>query len=278
MSKAQVQQKSSTAPPRRGGRTNLGKGGGVPAQTLPEGVVPARELERDAREVPVDADPRVPTRPTDALKRAVDIVFSLIGLALTAPVWIVLPVWIKLEDDGPVFYSQERVGKGGEHFTSLKFRSMTPRTDCDGPLRQAECERDRITRVGAFMRTCALDELPQLLNILRGDMSLVGPRALLPEEIENHSENGEPVRLVELPGYGVRHSIRPGLTGLAQTRIARDVPHEKKFRYDVRYVWNRNAWLDLRLIFQSVVISLMGKWPEIEKQGSSGESVAYYAD
>lgn len=278
MSKAQAEQNSSTAPSRSGGRPSLGKGSGVPVQTLPEGAVRERELEREAREVSVDADPRVPTRPTDPVKRTIDVLFSLIGLALTAPAWVVLPIWIKLEDGGPVFYTQERVGKGGEHFTSLKFRSMTPRTDGEGPLRQAECEKDRITRVGAFMRTCALDELPQLLNILRGDMSLVGPRALLPEEIENHSEDGEPVRLVELPGYGVRHSIRPGLTGLAQTRIARDVPHEKKFRYDVRYVWNRSAWLDVKLIVQSVVISLMGRWPEIEKKGSSGESVAYHAD
>ncbi len=278
MSKGQAQQTSSPVTPQGGAPPAPGKGGGVPTQTLPEGVLPERELERETREVSVDADPRVPTRPTDPLKRAVDVLFSLIGLVLTAPAWVVLPMWIRLEDGGPVFYTQERVGKGGEHFTSLKFRSMTPRRDCEGPLRQAECEKNRITHVGAFMRTCALDELPQLLNILRGDMSLVGPRALLPEEIENHSEDGEPVRLVEIPGYGVRHSIRPGLTGLAQTRIARDAPHEKKFRYDVRYVWNRGVWLDLKLIVKSVVISLMGKWPEIEKRGSSGDPVAYHAE
>lgn len=278
MSKAQAQQRSAAAPRERRARPSPGKTGGAPVHALPEGVVPERELEREAWELSVDADPRVPTRPTDPVKRGVDILFSLIGLVLTTPAWLILPVLIKLEDGGPVFYTQERVGKGGEHFTSLKFRSMRPRKERGGPLRQAECEKDRITKVGAFMRACALDELPQLLNILRGDMSLVGPRALLPEEIENHSEDSEPVRLVELPGYGVRHSIRPGLTGLAQTRIARDVPHEKKFRYDVRYVWNRSAWLDFKLIVQSVVISLMGKWPEIEKKGSSGESVAYHAE
>lgn len=279
MSKAQVQQRSATASPQRRARPAPGKAGGAPVRALPEGVVEGRELSPAERGASVDADPRVPTRPTDPVKRGVDVLFSLVGLLLTTPAWVVLPILIKLEDGGPIFYTQERVGKGGEHFTSLKFRSMRPRTECEGPLRQAECETDRITKVGAFMRACALDELPQLLNILRGDMSLVGPRALLPEEIENHSEDGEPVRLVELPGYGVRHSIRPGLTGLAQTRVARDVPHEKKFRYDVCYVWNRGLWLDLKMIVQSVVISLLGKWPEIEKEGSSGgKSVALHGE
>lgn len=265
MSNPETQHRASTAPAQRRTRSARRHPRGAPVESLPDGAVPERELPRESREVSVEDDPYVPTRPTDPVKRAVDVLFSLIGLVLTAPAWAVLPIWIKLEDGGPVFYTQERVGKGGERFTSLKFRSMTPRDGSDGPLRQAECEKDRITQVGAFMRTCALDELPQLLNILRGDMSLVGPRALLPEEVENHSEDGEPVRLVEIPGYGVRHSIRPGLTGLAQTRLARDVPHAKKFRYDVRYVWNRSVWLDLKLIVRSVAISLMGKWPEVER-------------
>lgn len=239
----------------------------APLQEVPEGTAAGSVRLEERRQVAggEDAQVHVPTRPTDPFKRTIDVLFSLIGLVLTAPAWVILPLWIKLEDGGAVFYSQERVGKGGRHFTSLKFRSMRPRADRDGPLRQAECEQERITRVGAFMRACALDELPQLLNILRGDMSLVGPRALLPEEVENHSEDGEPVRLVDLPGYGVRHSIRPGLTGLAQTCVARDVPHARKFRYDVRYVWNRSLWLDLRLIVKSVAISLMGKWPEVER-------------
>lgn len=144
-------------------------------------------------------------------------------LVLTAPAWVILPTLIKLEDGGPVFHGQERVGKGGERFTSWKFRSMEPRPDRDGPPAQAEREADRVARVGAFMRPRALDELPQLVNVLRGDMSLVGPRALLPEEVEARSEDGEAVRLEELPGYAERHSICPGLTGLAQTSVARDL-------------------------------------------------------
>lgn len=204
-------------------------------------------------------------RPTPPLKRALDVIGALAGLAATAPAWGVLAALIKLEDGGPVLYAQERVGKGGERFTSWKFRSMRPRPERDGPPAQAERERERITRVGAFMRPRALDEIPQLLNVLRGEMSLVGPRALLPEEVEHRSEDGDPVRLEELPGYEERHSVLPGLTGLAQTRAARDVPHRRKFHYDVLYARNRSPWLDLRLIVRSVGISLLGGWPEIER-------------
>lgn len=224
------------------------------------------------------ADPdTVPTRPTDPVKRAADVLFALVGLLLTAPAWLVLPVLIRLEDGGPVFYAQDRVGKGGERFTSWKFRSMRPRRERDGPLPQAEREADRITRVGAVMRPRALDELPQLWNVLRGDMSLVGPRALLPEEVEHRSEDDEPVRLEELPGYAERHSVRPGLTGLAQTHAARDRPHRQKFHYDILYVRNRSVWLDLKLVLLSVGISLLGGWPEIER-GESGSVWALLKD
>lgn len=243
-------------------------------ETLREAQVPERGLDDDRRQLSLNEEPPVIPEPTDSLKRAVDVIFSLTGLVLTAPAWVILPILIKLEDGGPVLYRQERVGKGGELFTSLKFRSMSPRSESTGPFLQAEQEKSRITRVGAFMRRCALDELPQLLNILHGDMSLVGPRALVPEEIENHSESGDPVRLAELPGYAVRHSIRPGLTGLAQIQLPRDAPHAKKFRYDIRYVRSRNIWLDIKLIVRSVLISLTGRWTN----GERGYEVCCRAD
>lgn len=206
-------------------------------------------------------------RDHDPAKRAVDVVFSLAGLLLTAPAWVILPLLIRLEDGGPVLFAQERVGKGGERFTSWKLRSMRSRPERDGAPAQAEREEDRVTRVGAFMRPRALDEIPQLVNVLRGEMSLVGPRPLLPEEVEARSDDGQPVRLEELPGYAERHSVRPGLTGLAQTRAPRDLPHRDKFSYDVRYVRIRSLWLDLELIVRSVGISLLGAWPEIERGG-----------
>lgn len=227
-------------------------------ERTPGSIAAERDFARDAKDL------KVPTRSTDPWKRTLDLLCSSIGLLLTLPAWIVLPILIKLEDGGPVFFTQERVGKGGQHFRSLKFRSMTPRGEDDGVCKQAEKEKHRITRVGAFMRRCALDELPQLLNILKGDMSLVGPRALLPEEDEHRGE--EPVRLIDLTGYEERHSVRPGLTGLAQVRAPRDLPHREKFRYDLRYVQNRGLWLDLKLILRSVLISLSGRWPDVGRE------------
>ncbi|MFC1791904.1 sugar transferase [Gemmatimonadota bacterium] len=207
----------------------------------------------------------VQTQPKDSpIKRAMDVVLASAGLLVTAPAWILLPLAIKLEDGGTVFYKQERVGRGGRYFTSWKFRSMKPLEDGSGPLMQAHLEDGRITRVGRFMRATALDELPQLLSIVRGDMSLVGPRALLPVEVVS-GEDGEPVRLEEIPGYWERHSVRPGLTGIAQVHAPRDITHENKFRYDLLYVRQRSITLDLFLIARSVWNSLTGAWPRVGK-------------
>lgn len=197
-----------------------------------------------------------------AAKRALDVVIALSQVVLTAPAWLLLPLAIKLEDGGPVFFRQERVGKGGERFTSWKFRSMAPRRQRGGAPKQAELEEHRVTRLGRLLRATALDELPQLWNILRGEMSFVGPRALVPEEREANG-GGDLVRLEELPGYEERHSVRPGLTGLAQVRAPRDLPHRQKFRYDLLYVRERTLWLDLKLIARSVWISLRGAWPDV---------------
>jgi lipopolysaccharide/colanic/teichoic acid biosynthesis glycosyltransferase len=223
-------------------------------------AVEARLAERTAW-----AAPRAVGRRADlAVKRTLDVGFAVMGLLLTAPAWILLPLLIKLEDGGPVFYAQERVGLGGRRFRSWKFRSMRPRKDEDGPLLQAHLEEGRITRLGRLMRARALDELPQLWSILRGDMSLVGPRALLPEEIV--SEGGAVVvRLEDIPGNGERHSVRPGLTGLAQVYARRDLPHRRKFRYDLLYVRRRSTVLDLMLITRSVWNSLTGAWPKVGK-------------
>lgn len=219
----------------------------------------------DAIPFPVEAPDLSPplARQLDAVaKRALDVLLALSQLVLTAPAWLLVPLAIRLEDGGPIFFRQERVGKDGEPFTSRKFRSMAPRKRRGAPPSQAELEEHRVTRVGRFLRATALDELPQLWNILAGEMSFVGPRALLPEEREANG-GGDLVRLEELPGYEERHSVRPGLTGLAQVRAPRDLPHRQKFRYDLLYVRKRTLGLDLRLIARSVWISLRGKWPEV---------------
>jgi lipopolysaccharide/colanic/teichoic acid biosynthesis glycosyltransferase len=192
------------------------------------------------------------------MKRAFDSALALIGLALSAPVSLVCASLIKLEDGGPVFYTQARVGREGRVFQTLKFRSMRPDAEAEtGPL-QARPGDARVTRVGRMMRATAIDELPQLWNILRGDMSFVGPRALRPGEIEK--EGNELVALEAVPGYVQRIAVRPGLTGIAQVYARRDLPRRYKFKYDALYVRHQSFWLDIRLILLSFWISFRGTW------------------
>jgi lipopolysaccharide/colanic/teichoic acid biosynthesis glycosyltransferase len=193
------------------------------------------------------------------VKRAFDIALSGTGLLLSAPLWGAFAALIKLEDGGPIFFTQERVGLGGRVFTTLKFRSMRPDAEAASGAVQATANDPRVTRIGRFMRATAMDELPQLWNILRGDMSFVGPRALRPGEIEAGSD-GKLTRLEEVPGFEHRIKVRPGLTGIAQVYARRDLPRRQKFRYDRLYV-ERGSWsLDLRLILLSFWISLLGTW------------------
>lgn len=192
-------------------------------------------------------------------KRFLDLLLSSVGLTLSAPVWVLLGLAIKLEDGGPIFYGQDRVGKAGCRFKSWKFRSMVQDSDEKfGPLQAAENDH-RMTRVGRLLRATALDELPQLWSIFKGDMSLVGPRALLPAEIEVTGKR-ELVPIDLIPGFWERHSVRPGLTGLAQIYAPRDVPRRHKFKYDLIYIKNRSFWLDLKLIALSFWITFRGKW------------------
>lgn len=213
------------------------------------------------------ANQTVPVRPP-LLKRPLDLFLSGLGLLLSAPLWAVIAIGIKLEDGGPVFYGQERVGQGGKRFRSWKFRSMVPDSDEQfGPL-QARDGDSRVTRAGRFLRATALDELPQLWNIFTGDMSFVGPRALVPEEIEVSSSRfnvqgsrvNDPVPLEKIPGYEERHQVRPGLTGVAQVYAPRDIPRRQKFRLDLLYIRKQSFWLDLKLIALSFWISFRGRW------------------
>jgi lipopolysaccharide/colanic/teichoic acid biosynthesis glycosyltransferase len=193
------------------------------------------------------------------LKRVFDATLATSGLVLSSPLWIVFAGAIKLEDGGPVFYRQSRVGLGGRTFDALKFRSMRPDAEQATGAVQATQQDPRVTRIGRFMRATAMDELPQLVNILRGDMSFVGPRALRPGEIETGSD-GRLERLENVPGFEHRIRVRPGLTGLAQVYARRDVPRRQKFRYDRLYVERRSWCLDVRLILLSFWISLQGTW------------------
>jgi len=198
-----------------------------------------------------------------AAKRAFDVALAGVGLGLAWPLGLAIAALVKLEDGGPVFFAQPRVGRDGVRFQSWKFRSMHPDAARLGP-RQAEAGDARVTRVGRVLRSTAMDELPQLWNILRGDMSFVGPRALMPDEIEVGAA-GPSVPLAAIAGYEARHRVRPGLTGIAQIYADRDVPRRDKFRYDLLYIRRRSFGLDLRLILLSFWITLRGSW---ERRGA----------
>ena len=197
--------------------------------------------------------------PIPPAKRLLDVSLSGIGLLLSSPIWALLAAAIKIEDGGPVFYGQERVGEGGRIFYAYKFRSMIPDSDAKFGALQASEHDPRVTKVGRIMRATAMDELPQLWNIFVGDMSFVGPRALRPGEIEARGD-GSHEKLEDVPGFAERHNIRPGLTGIAQIFAPRDIARRNKFRYDRLYIRRRGFGLDLQLIALSFWITFRGRW------------------
>jgi lipopolysaccharide/colanic/teichoic acid biosynthesis glycosyltransferase len=205
------------------------------------------------------ARPVIHVRPLPASKRLFDLALSCAGLIVSAPIGALIALAIKLEDGGTVFYGQDRVGEGGRLFRALKFRSMIPNAEAGTGALQAAANDPRVTRVGRVLRATALDELPQLWNIVRGDMSFVGPRALRPGEIET-SGNGRHVDMEAIPGYSERHRVRPGLTGIAQVFAPRDIPRRSKFRYDRLYIRRQSFALDMRLIALSFWVTFRGGW------------------
>jgi len=193
------------------------------------------------------------------LKRALDVALSGAGLIASLPVWAAAAAAIKLEDGGPIFFGQERVGLGGRPFFVWKFRSMIPDAEAKVGALQASAHDPRVTRVGRIMRATAMDELPQLWSIFKGDMSFVGPRALRPGEIEVRGD-GRMEALEDVPGFAERCRVPPGLTGVAQIFAPRDIPRRQKFRYDRVYIRRRSFLLDVRLILLSFWITFRGTW------------------
>jgi lipopolysaccharide/colanic/teichoic acid biosynthesis glycosyltransferase/glycosyltransferase involved in cell wall biosynthesis len=222
-----------------------------------------RSFDELCRCVAVTARERTAAAPGRRLtlwaKRALDLTLSGAGLVASAPIWAVIAALVKLEDSGPVFYEQERSGLNGKPFTVWKFRSMVPDAEARTGAVQATTDDPRITRVGRLLRATAMDELPQLWNIFKGDMSFTGPRALRPGEIEVVGRN-QFERLEDVPGFSRRASVRPGLTGVAQIYAPRDIPRRHKFKYDLLYVRRQSLWLDLRLIALSFWITFRGSW------------------
>jgi len=197
-----------------------------------------------------------------ALKRPFDKCLSGLGLLLSAPLWGLAGLAIKLEDSGPVFFRQERWGRGGVPIHVLKFRTMSPNAD---RTLQATPDDPRITRIGRILRATAFDEIPQLLNIWRGEMSFVGPRAL-PINERQIREDGTELPDKDIPGFVERLRVRPGLTGIAQIWAPRDVPRRHKFKYDMFYLKKQSFWLDMKLIVLSFWITFRGRWEAREKK------------
>jgi exopolysaccharide biosynthesis polyprenyl glycosylphosphotransferase len=185
------------------------------------------------------------------VKRLVDLVAGTLLLVLSLPVMLLCALAIRLSGRGPVFYRQRRVGRGGGTFTLWKFRTMRPDAERGTGEVLAEQDDPRLTPVGAWLRRYRLDELPQLIHVLSGSMSLVGPRPERPGFVERYRR--------EVPGYAERFSVRPGLTGLAQTHGDYHSTPGNKLRYDLAYIANWSPWLDLAILLRTVKIVLTSR-------------------
>ena len=186
-------------------------------------------------------------------KRIIDIIASLAGLIIISPVLIIIAILIKIKLGSPVFFIQDRVGKNGKVFKMIKFRTMLNSTNKFGELLSDE---ERLTPFGNILRSTSIDELPELINVLKGDMSLVGPRPLLVEYIPLYS-----------PKQWRRHEVKPGITGLAQVSGRNNVDWEDRFNIDVDYVDNFSLMLDFKILFKT--ISKVIKRDGINQEGNA---------
>ena len=186
------------------------------------------------------------------IKRVLEFIIALIGLILASPILLIVAILVKTKLGSPILFRQQRVGLNGEIFEMVKFRTMRDATDLEGnPLPDEE----RLTKFGQLLRKTSLDELPELWNVLKGDMSLVGPRPLLVEYLPLYSK--EQMK---------RHHVRPGITGYAQVNGRNNISWTKKFELDVYYVENFSLWLDVKILFQTVA-KVLGQ-ADINQEGN----------
>lgn len=173
------------------------------------------------------------------MKRMIDVVVSLILLVMLSPIWLVVSILIRIKMGAPIFFKQERPGLSGTAFHVYKFRTMNHREDRSGDLL---ADRNRITPLGSILRKLSLDELPQLLNVVKGEMSLVGPRPLLMEYLPLYTVDQK-----------LRHKVKPGITGWAQINGRNAITWEEKFELDSWYVNNRTIWLDIKIMLLTII-------------------------
>jgi len=187
------------------------------------------------------------------LKRALDVLFSSVLLVLCSPIMLLISLIVLFDVGWPIIFTQERPGLHGKPFRIIKFRTMTNRRGSDGELLPDE---KRLTKVGALLRATSMDELPELINVVKGDMSLVGPRPLLMEYLPLYTEH-----------QALRHQVRPGITGLAQVSGRNALTWERKFDLDVYYVEHMSFWLDVKILFLTL-------WKVIKAEGISAKGHA----
>ena len=229
---------------------------GVHTKFIPDyyGVIPTIPYIEDVAGMPVINIRHVPLTElyNAAVKRAVDIVGALVGIILFSPVMLVTALLVRLTSEGPVIFRQERVGLHQRPFRMYKFRSMRLQVDDEERKEWTTKHDPRVTAVGRFIRKTSIDEMPQFFNILKGDMSLVGPRPERPFFVEKFRE--------EIPHYMIKHQVRPGLTGWAQVNGLRgDTSIERRIEYDLYYIENWTLGFDLKIMFLTIFRGFVNK-------------------
>lgn len=184
------------------------------------------------------------------VRRLFDIVLAIAGLVVAFPLLVIFSIAIKLDTKGTVFYRQERVGVKGKYFKLLKLRTMEMDAETDGP-RWAGINDPRVTRIGRYLRKTRIDELPQLINVLKGDMSMIGPRPERPVFTEIFNQ--------KTPGFIKRLAIKPGLTGWAQVNGGYDITPEEKLAYDLEYIRKRSFFLDVKILLLTFKVVMTGE-------------------
>ncbi len=229
---------------------------GVHTKFIPDynAVIPSRPYTEDLSGLPVINIRRVPLTSTFNwyIKRAVDIVGSLVAIIIFSPIMIISAIVIKSKGDGPVFFVQERVGLHNKPFKMYKFRTMVEQKPEEEEKEWTTKNDPRVTGYGKFLRKTSIDETPQFFNILKGDMSLIGPRPERPQFVEQFKE--------EIPRYMIKHQVRPGLTGWAQVHGYRgDTSIRKRIEYDIYYIENWTIWLDVEIILLTFLKGFVNK-------------------
>ena len=182
-------------------------------------------------------------------RRFIDLVMAFFALIIVSPVILITAILIKLESKGPAFFFQERSGLNGKTFNIIKLRSMTIDAEKNGPQWAAKNDM-RVTKIGKFIRKTRIDELPQLINVIKGEMSIIGPRPERPVFVEQFSK--------EIPGFENRLLVKPGLSGWAQVNGGYDITPEEKLKYDLYYIKNMNVKLDMKIIYKTIKVVFTG--------------------